>query len=78
MVIYPADPSREVILLPDLLTQQKVLNALDEAGPSLTEPSLTEHSLKGIGSPDDQTATSANDQGVINTSWVESEGVGPQ
>ncbi|MEO2048172.1 MAG: thioredoxin family protein [Pirellulales bacterium] len=71
LAIYPADPSREVILLPDLLTQQKVLNALDEAGPSLTGPSF-----KGVGAPQGQTATSANDQGVITTSWAEPEGVG--
>jgi suppressor for copper-sensitivity B len=73
LAIYPADPSREVILLPDLLTQQKVLNALDEAGPSLTGPPL-----KRVGAPQGQTATSANDQGVITTFWAESEGVGSQ
>jgi thiol:disulfide interchange protein DsbD len=35
LAIYPADPAREVMLLPDLLTQGKVLDALAEAGPSL-------------------------------------------
>ncbi len=40
LAIYPADESREVILLPDLLTQQNVLDALDEAGPSLEKATL--------------------------------------
>jgi thiol:disulfide interchange protein len=40
LAIYPADRSREVILLPDLLTQQKVLDALDEAGPSVSKATL--------------------------------------
>ena len=35
LAIYPADQSREVMLLPDLLTQNKVVQALKEAGPSL-------------------------------------------
>ncbi|RIK71820.1 MAG: hypothetical protein DCC67_20110, partial [Planctomycetota bacterium] len=35
LAIYPADPSREVIVLPDLLTQGDVLEALVAAGPSL-------------------------------------------
>ncbi len=34
LVIYPADAAREPIVLPDLLTKQKVLQALSEAGPS--------------------------------------------
>ena len=34
LVIYPADASREPIVLPDLLTKQIVLEALSEAGPS--------------------------------------------
>jgi len=42
LVIYPADKSREVILLPDLLTQQKVLDALDKAGPSLAKAAIGE------------------------------------
>jgi thiol:disulfide interchange protein len=36
MAIYPADSSREVMVLPDLLTKQKVLDALTDAGPSLS------------------------------------------
>jgi thiol:disulfide interchange protein len=40
MAIYPADPSREVMVLPDLLTKQNVLDALTEAGPSLGEDPL--------------------------------------
>ena len=34
LVIYPADASREPIVLPDLLTKQNVLEALSDAGPS--------------------------------------------
>ncbi len=34
MAIYPADPDAEVIVLPDLLTQGTVLEALEQAGPS--------------------------------------------
>ncbi len=34
MAIYPADPNAEVIVLPDLLTQGKVIEALEQAGPS--------------------------------------------
>ena len=34
LVIYPADTSRQPIVLPDLLTKKKVLDALIEAGPS--------------------------------------------
>jgi len=34
LAIYPADPQREVIVLPDVLTQMEVLQALQEAGPS--------------------------------------------
>jgi thiol:disulfide interchange protein len=34
LAIYPADPNAEVIVLPDLLTQGKVLEALKQAGPS--------------------------------------------
>ena len=34
MAIYPADPSQEVIVMPDLLTKQMVLDALKAAGPS--------------------------------------------
>ena len=35
MAIYPANPDKKVIVLPDLLTQSRVLEALAEAGPSL-------------------------------------------
>ena len=35
LAIYPGDPSRNVQVLPDLLTQSRVLEALAEAGPSL-------------------------------------------
>lgn len=35
LAIYPADPDREVLVLPDLLTQGRVLEALEEAGPSV-------------------------------------------
>jgi thiol:disulfide interchange protein len=35
LVIYPADPNREVKVLPDLLTPGQVIEALKEAGPSL-------------------------------------------
>jgi thiol:disulfide interchange protein len=38
LAIYPADMNREVIVLPDLLTPGKVLDALSEAGPSLDQP----------------------------------------
>jgi thiol:disulfide interchange protein len=34
MAIYPADPDADVIVLPDLLTQGKVIEALEKAGPS--------------------------------------------
>jgi thiol:disulfide interchange protein len=34
LAIYPADANRDVIVLPDLLTPGKVLDALNEAGPS--------------------------------------------
>jgi thiol:disulfide interchange protein len=34
LAIYPADPQAEVIVLPDVLTQGEVLEALEEAGPS--------------------------------------------
>jgi suppressor for copper-sensitivity B len=34
MAIYPADPNADVIVLPDLLTQGKVIEALEKAGPS--------------------------------------------
>jgi thiol:disulfide interchange protein len=34
MAIYPADPNAEVIVLPDVLTQGTVLDALEKAGPS--------------------------------------------
>ena len=34
MAIYPADPDAEVIVLPDVLTQSTVLDALEQAGPS--------------------------------------------
>jgi suppressor for copper-sensitivity B len=34
MAIYPADPAADVIVLPDLLTQGKVIEALEKAGPS--------------------------------------------
>jgi hypothetical protein len=37
LAIYPADPKREVLLLRDLVTQGDVLEALDEAGPSLNQ-----------------------------------------
>jgi len=37
LAIYPADPNREVMILPDVLTQGTVLDALVEAGPSLDE-----------------------------------------
>jgi thiol:disulfide interchange protein len=35
MAIYPAEPGRDVIVVPDLLTQGKVIEALKAAGPSL-------------------------------------------
>ena len=35
LAIYPGDPSREVQVLPDLLSKSQVLEALAEAGPSL-------------------------------------------
>jgi len=37
LAIYPADASREVIVLPDLLSKKKVLEALSAAGPSQSE-----------------------------------------
>lgn len=41
MVIYPADPSAEPILLRDLLTEAQVIEALRAAGPSLEPARLT-------------------------------------
>lgn len=38
MAIYPADPSREVMVLPDLLSQDTVIEALRAAGPSRAAP----------------------------------------
>jgi thiol:disulfide interchange protein len=38
LAIYPADVNRDVIVLPDLLTPGKVLDALSDAGPSLDQP----------------------------------------
>jgi thiol:disulfide interchange protein len=35
LAIYPADPTREVVVLRDLISQSNVLEALAEAGPSL-------------------------------------------
>lgn len=34
LVVYPPDPNADPILLPDLLTERKVVEALKEAGPS--------------------------------------------
>jgi thiol:disulfide interchange protein len=34
MAIYPADPNADVLVLPDLLTQSDVIEALEQAGPS--------------------------------------------
>jgi thiol:disulfide interchange protein len=34
MAIYPADPNADVLVLPDVLTQSDVLEALQQAGPS--------------------------------------------
>jgi thiol:disulfide interchange protein len=34
MAIYPADPNADVLVLPDVLTQGDVLEALEQAGPS--------------------------------------------
>jgi len=34
LVVYPADSSRQPIVLPDLLSKETVLNALSDAGPS--------------------------------------------
>lgn len=38
VVIWPADPSREPMILPDLLTKGQLLEALQRAGPSRTRP----------------------------------------
>ena len=34
LAIYPADPAREPIVLPDVVTSGQVIEALEEAGPS--------------------------------------------
>jgi thiol:disulfide interchange protein len=34
LAIYPADPEKDVIVLPDLVTSGQVVTALDQAGPS--------------------------------------------
>ncbi len=54
LAIYPADPSRAVIVLPDLLTKKRVLLALTEAGPSLNkeENSIAKaHEFSGHSNP---------------------------
>ncbi len=38
LVVYPADPEAEPIILPDLLTENQVVKALEEAGPSQDVP----------------------------------------
>jgi cytochrome c biogenesis protein CcdA len=35
LAVYPADPNAEVLVLPDVVTQGAVVEALEEAGPSL-------------------------------------------
>jgi thiol:disulfide interchange protein len=35
LAIYPADPDADVLILPDVVTQGRVLDALEQAGPSL-------------------------------------------
>jgi thiol:disulfide interchange protein len=50
LVIYPADPQREVIVLRDVVTQSAVLEALAAAGPSLSG---------SVAASDDQAAAGA-------------------
>lgn len=38
LAIWPADPARTPIVLPDLITQKQVLQALESAGPSRSRP----------------------------------------
>lgn len=42
LVIYPADPMKAPIVLPDLLSKQQVLDALEAAGPSLNNENQSE------------------------------------
>jgi suppressor for copper-sensitivity B len=41
LAIFPADPTAEPIVLPDLLTEQMVIDALKQAGPSRTPGRMT-------------------------------------
>jgi thiol:disulfide interchange protein len=50
LAIYPADPQREVIVLRDVVTQSNVLEALVQAGPSLSG---------SVAASDDQAAAGA-------------------
>jgi thiol:disulfide interchange protein len=47
LAVYPADPAQEVIVLPDLLTQADVLDALKAAGPSLDAERATLSARQG-------------------------------
>ena len=58
LVIYPADGSREPIVLRDLLSKQKVLDALNDAGPSQGYPLENEV----------QTASSSSETSGLNSS----------
>jgi thiol:disulfide interchange protein len=41
LVVYPPDPTAEPIILRDMLTEKQVIEALEDAGPSLPETRLT-------------------------------------
>jgi thiol:disulfide interchange protein len=67
LAIYPADQSREVILLPDLLTSGTVLSALEEAGPSLNQPAaaMANETSAAPGEPADAVAPEAPEFGAM-------------
>lgn len=50
LAIYPSDPSQQVIVLPDLLTQSEVVDALQQAGPSrsVSTPARAMATIDGI------------------------------
>ena len=44
LAIYPADPMQDVIVLPDVVTQYEVLDALRRAGPSRSAGNMADAS----------------------------------
>ncbi|HEX6960742.1 MAG TPA: thioredoxin family protein, partial [Lacipirellula sp.] len=51
LAIYPADPEREVIVLRDVVSQSTVLEALAEAGPSMSENVAVNEDQSSSGAP---------------------------